>query len=761
MFQNATDQVINNDIETLKGTVSIITYFNEENGYAILKIDNGEKLIPVSCIVPSIQKGEDVILEGVYQNHPKYGMQFKASNIKTLLPDTKEGILSILENGFLPNVGQKTAKLLVNSFGKDVFKVIEESPERLEKIKGLSKKKIEKIIQSYSEKKHLKDILEFAQTIGIGTTMATRIYDIYKDNTIKAIKTNPYGLIALVKGISFKKADDIALKLNLDKNSPERIKAGLSYILDLKASEGHCCYPKRNLIESMNTLLDVDLEITKEILEQEIENKNLIEDNFKNNTFIFKKYTYECEKQISEKLATILKEKRCSVKISSDIDTLIEKTTKSLNISLSKSQIAGVKTSLSNKVSIITGGPGVGKTTVIRTIVDIYRQHSAVIYLSAPTGRAAKRMTEATKAEAKTIHRLLEYVPPEGFSRNSDNYLDCDVLIVDETSMVDVFLMKALLDAVPPTATLIIVGDVDQLPSVGAGQVLLDLISSNSIPVSRLTEIFRQSKESKIITNAHFINKGMNLEINNDVKSDFFFVESNEPEDCVNKILQIILNNAPKRWGVDPLKDIQVLCPMKASAVGTETLNLTIQKELNKNIKIGEKQALLKGKKEFELTNEEMEFKRKYNLEVPFLKKGEKRYAIGDKVMQLKNNYDKNVFNGDIGYITHINTQDKKVTIAFEDVTADFEYEELSEISLAYASTIHKSQGSEYPIIIIPVMKQHYMMLQRKLLYTGVTRGKKIVILVGQKEAVKLAIQGKKEEFNRYTKLKEWLIENN
>lgn len=771
-FVNETDKTSFNNEVHICGSVEVIQYHNDENGYTILKIYPTEgyegdlDLIPVICTVPSIERGEDIEVTGAFVNHPKFGLQIKATDVKTVLPDTEYGIMTLLSNGFLPGVGKKTGQRLVKAFGKDTFKIIETEPSRLKEIKGITPKKIEKIIEAYDEKRHMKDVLAYCQKLGIGMSLATKIFNEYRGNTIKQIEKNPYKLIDDVKGVGFKKADEIAKKNGMDSNSPFRIGAGLEYILTVQGDYGNVWFPRHKLLEEMTKTLGVAPKYSEAVLLEKLEDGSLIQDSVGTETCIVRKAQYKNERRIAEKLIE-LRDSRCASKrfpLADELEKSISDAERHCDITLADSQREAVRMAINNNVCIITGGPGVGKTTIVKTIITLLHNEGNEVRLAAPTGRASKRMEESTGYPASTIHRLLEVDATIGkFKRNEKNPLSGDVFILDEVSMVDTFLMSSFVRALPSWASVIFVGDVDQLPSVGAGKVLEDMINSNVFPVARLTEIFRQVKTSKIIMNAHRINHGDMPIIENNIGEDFFYVRAEEPETCVSKILQMVMKNIPERWHLDPLRDVQVLCPMKAAPMGTMALNNTLQYHLNKNVQIGLKQAELKEKTVSNMTSEEREFLRQHREEIPFIHNKYKTFAVGDKVMQTKNNYDKEVFNGDVGYITYINTKEKIVSIDFGANDEDrrplvYKYDELDEIVLAYACTIHKSQGSEYPVVVIPVANQHFMMLQRKLLYTGVTRGKQIVIIVGQEDALKRAVRGKKVEFSRYTKLEEWLV---
>ena len=757
----------------IHGTVEIITFFNKENGYAVLKVhptfgyDGAEDLVTVICNTPSVQKGEELEITGEYIYHKKYGLQIKAENVETLLPNTPYGIYSLLAGGFLPGVGKSTAKKMIEAFGTDLFDIIEQHPEALKKIKGLTKLKIGKIVEAYNEKKDVKNILTFCATYGISNNKALKIYDKHKGNSIKVIQQNPYSLTN-IDGFGFSIVDELAKKFGITNEDENRIKYGALYLLKTKinAGMGHCGFPKDAFLEAMMKELNVDHQLCEKVLNDMIADKKenrIVVSDIEGIPFVFNSYLANAERLLANYLIQIKECKESTVVLPPDIIVAIANAEKNNDDrTLAPSQKEAVIRTLNSKISVITGGPGVGKTTLIKILLNIYESMKNDVVLAAPTGRASKRMKEATGHNASTIHRLLEVDRSHGgFKRNEENPLEGDIFIFDESSMIDTALMTSLVRAIPKTASVIFVGDVDQLPSVGAGQVLSDLINSQAFTVSKLTEIFRQEKISKIITNAHNVNNGRMPDLTNDITSDFFYVKADEPDICANMIVKMIKKNIPNRWHFDPVNDIQVLCPMKSSGCGTEALNKRLQEELNPYMATIIKKDRLKDLPFNTLTLEDRQFLQDNEKDIPIIRGKVRAFTIHDKVMQIKNDYDKGVFNGDVGFIDSINIHKSEVTIAFpeEDTSklVTYNFKELNEIILAYACTVHKSQGSEYPVVILPIMNQHYMMLQRKLLYTGITRGKKLVILIGQPEAIHRAVIGKKNEFHRYTKLKTWL----
>lgn len=757
-----------------KGVVETVTFRNNETGYTVLKVhimEGGHELpksiakrIPVICNTPNaIVKNEDLSIVGDLVNHPTYGPQINATQVTKIMPKTKVGVLALLESGFVKGIGKKRAKIVVDYFGQDALTVIEKDWEKLTVIKGITIKKAKEIHDNYMEKHIDEANVGFCCSLGISLLMANKIVKELGNNTKKIITKDPYILMFVVDGIGFKKADAIAMKCGIKKTDEKRLRAGLTFVLENASSSGNCGLPREQVVVEMQNLLNdeenlvsenlVKNALAKELLDRE---GNLVSDTIEDVECIFTKKLYYSERNVGKKLLELLNSKQSKVGYVDNVEALIKKVGNA-NVELSAQQIEAVKLAMENDVCVITGGPGVGKTTIVDTILKILKHLHKYVFLAAPTGRASKRMSETTNHTAKTIHRLLEY--SEGkFKKDENNPLECDAIIIDETSMVDAMLMNCLLKAIDKGTKVIFVGDVDQLPSVGAGKVLEDMIESGKIPVARLTEIFRQAQGSKIITNAHRINDSVMPNLENDIENDFFFVEALNPQDASNKIRAMINNNIPKRWGYDPVQDVQVLCPMKASAVGTENLNTFLQYDLNPNIKVAERQKEILNKHSYKLTIEEHDFMAKYPDKIPVIERFGRKYTIGDKVMQVKNNYDKNVFNGDVGTISDIDTINQIVYIHFDlhGEAIEYAYEELNEIMLAYAITIHKSQGSEYPVVVMPVMSCNFIMLKKKLLYTGVTRGKKIVILVGDKKSIAIAIHNKTAE-KRYTKLKEWL----
>ncbi len=712
-------------LETLSGIVERVTFHNEENGFCVLRLQGKKQkeLITVIGYVPMIASGEFIQASGAWIHDRQHGLQFKAELLKVTPPTTLEGIEKYLGSGLIKGIGPVSASKLVKAFGKDVFSVIEAHPERLRDVLNLSASRSEKILNEWSAQKAIRDIMLFLHSHQVSTARAVRIYQTYGFAAIQIITENPYKLAKDIRGIGFLMADKIAQQIGISRESIIRAQAGIDYALTKAKEDGHCGLPHQQLIASCQELLEVPELLIEQALALELENKSVIQECVDEINCIFLKQLYYEQKTIAERLVNLSKEKLPWPHIDAEAAlTWVEQRTLLL---LSETQKKAVTQALASKILIITGGPGVGKTTLVNSILKILQARDVKILLAAPTGRAAKRLSESTGAEAKTIHRLLETNSLEGHFNRDENFpLDCDLLVVDEVSMVDVPLMHALVKAMPSHAALILVGDVDQLPSVGPGQVLNDLIESKAFPAIRLTEVFRQAATSQIITTSHRINQGlMPEELEPNTESDFYFINVETPEIALAKILGLVCERIPQKFSYSPLTEIQVLSPMNRGVVGTRNLNI----ELQKIIKPPTEKSILRSGWHF---------------------------SVGDKVMQTENDYDKEVYNGDLGVIKTINAEDSEVTITFDKHDVHYSFDELDQIVLAYATTIHKSQGSEYPVVVIPLMMQHYTMLQRNLIYTAITRGKNLVILVGQKKALSVAIQNKNDQ-KRWSNLKE------
>jgi len=703
----------------IEGTVERISYHNPENGFTVIRlaVKKSEDLLTAVGYFPYLEVGEVLKIKGTWVMHKEYGRQLKVESYETMLPTTVREIENYLASGVIRGIGPVTAKKIVACFGERSLEVLGNSPEELLKIEGIGKKKLAMIIESYQSQKETREVMLFLQQYGIGVGVAVRVYKNYGEKSIEVLKQNPYRLADEVYGIGFKTADKIAMMMGMEPDSLERISSGLKYALYQAADEGHVFLPKDELLKKASDLLDTD---KKDVLEQALrtleERDDIVIEESQDTEIVYLKAFYVSEKSIARKIFLIDSMVKKDLEITSEDIDAIEKT---CNIKLARKQREALQKAASSGILIITGGPGTGKTTTIKGLIQFFKSHKLKIALAAPTGRAAKRMAEATGEEAKTIHRLLEYKAfgEEGrmtFSKNRDNPLSEDVIIVDEISMVDVILMHHLLSAVKPGARIILVGDKDQLPSVGPGSVLRDIIASERIPVVTLDEIFRQAKESMIVVNAHRINQGLYPYLNVRGK-DFFFEQKITPEEILDDILELTTIRLPKFGPFDPIEDIQVLTPMKRGLLGVDYLNEKLQSALN---------PPHSAKREW-----------KFRAMV---------FREGDKVMQIKNNYDKEVFNGDLGRILSIDIEGR-VLVSFPGPSGDqevvYQGQELEELTLAYALSIHKSQGSEFPVVVIPISTQHYVMLQRNLIYTAITRAKKLLVLVGTKQALNIAIR--------------------
>ncbi|RZN33494.1 ATP-dependent RecD-like DNA helicase [Bradyrhizobium sp. Leo121] len=715
------------DREILAGLVERVTYQNADNGFCVIRVKaRGHRdLVTLVGHAATISAGEWITATGDWVNDRTHGQQFKARFLKTSTPTSNEGIEKYLASGMIRGIGPVYAKKLLRAFGNRVFDVIEAEPDRLQEVDGIGPVRAGRITVAWAEQKVVREIMVFLHSHGVGTARAVRIYKTYGADAVQVMSENPYRLARDIRGIGFKTADAIAMKLGVDKTAMIRVRAGISYALTEAMDDGHCALPTNELVPLAEQLLEIPQDLIRTALNLELAEGTVIADQVGETDCIFLTSLYRAERAIAERLLTLAKGERPWASI--DPDKAIPWIEQRINLTLAESQKAAVRLALASKVLLITGGPGVGKTTIVQAILRILSAKHVRLLLCAPTGRAAKRMNEATGLEAKTIHRLLEIDPAKGgFRRNNENPLDCDLLVIDETSMVDVLLMHALLKAVPDKAALLLIGDVDQLPSVGPGQVLVDTIASGAIPVVRLIEVFRQAAKSRIIVSAHRINEGGIPDLRKpDGDSDFYFVEADDPETAVQRIVELVRTRIPKRFGLNPVRDIQVLCPMNRGGVGARSLNVELQAALNP--------AGACKVERFGWT-----------------------FSPGDKVMQIENDYDKEVYNGDIGYVKAVEPDDGELTATFDERLVTYGFGELDTLVPAYAATIHKSQGSEYPAVVIPVMTQHYTMLQRNLLYTGVTRGKKLVVLVGQKKAIAIAVRNVSGR-RRWSKLAEWL----
>jgi exodeoxyribonuclease V alpha subunit len=731
---------------TVAGVLDRVVFHNPENGFCVLRIKaQGNQEATVVGHLATVKAGDSITATGEWVNDRLHGRQFKASLLRVVPPSSADGIEKYLASGVIKGIGKGTAKKLVATFGTKLLEVIDTEPERLREVPGLRRGRIKKILAAWGEQRAVRDIMVFLHSHGIGTARAVRIFKTYGVDAVRLITENPYRLASDIRGIGFKMADDIAMRLGVERTAMIRLRAGIGYALTHAMDDGHCGLPRNELAPLAERLLEVPAELVGAALDQELAAGKVIADTVGAATTnsagapgnapevgadatatvcIFLPGLHRAELTAAERLRAIAKGAPPWPRI--DADKALPWVEQRTGLALADEQKEAVRQALATKVMVITGGPGVGKTTIVNSILRILNAKHMAITLCAPTGRAARRMSETTGMEARTIHRLLEMDPIEGgFRRRGDNQLECDLLVVDETSMVDVPLMKALMQAIPNRSALLMVGDVDQLPSVGPGQVLADIIASGVVPVVRLTKVFRQAAQSRIIVNAHQVNEGRMPDLKKpEEESDFYFVRADEPGIAASLIVELVKTRIPQRFGFDPIRDIQVLCPMNRGPAGTHSLNVDLQAALNPT---GERKV-----ERFGAT-----------------------YGPGDKVMQIVNDYDKEVYNGDIGYVADVDPEG--LTAVFDGRAIKYRLSELDTLVPAYATTIHKSQGSEYPAVVIPLMMQHYPMLQRNLVYTGITRGKKLVVLVGQAKALAQAIRSAGAR-HRWSKLRDWLV---
>ena len=725
-------------MEKLEGILERITYYSEETCYLVgkVKASRARELITVVGPVPGPVVGEDLTMMGSWVVHPEYGRQFKIEECERKAPTSLKGIERYLASGLIKGIGPSTAKQLVDYFKEDALGVIEAEPERLLEIAGIGEKKVKMISESYKKQQEMQDVIIYFQKYGVSPSYAARIYRQLGDETIPLVEDDPYLLAEEVVGVGFKTADMIATKMGLDLHAPQRVKASLEYILSRATEEGHVYLPQEQLESRALELLEGEAgdegalkKLISAQLSELVNGKKIIIDQKGEENCCYLAPFFFAENGVASRLNK-LNTRQITLETSS-LEVELSDIEAACGVKLADRQREALEKALEAGVLVLTGGPGTGKTTTINALLELFRRFHLEVLLAAPTGRAAKRMAEATGKEAKTIHRLLEFSRAEGegfhFKKNEDNPLKAHVVIVDEVSMVDILLMYNLLKALPGGCKLILVGDVDQLPSVGPGNVLRDIIASGKIPVTRLETIFRQARGSSIIVNAHRINAGDMPYTKNEVAGDFFFMTKEDPEEILQLITDLCARRLPRYQQYDSLEDIQVLTPMHRTLVGVENLNMKLQERLNPDSP------------------------RKAELKI-----GGITFRQGDKVMQVKNNYDLEVFNGDIGRLTYIDREEGQVIIAYPDIRGYreviYNMQDMEEVVLAYATSVHKSQGSEYRVVILPVITQHYIMLQRNLLYTAVTRAREMVILIGTKKALAMAVKNNKVQ-ERYTLL--------
>ncbi|NLJ61289.1 MAG: ATP-dependent RecD-like DNA helicase [Firmicutes bacterium] len=729
---------------SIQGTVERITYRNEDNLYTVARINcegrgptgRGHQIVTVVGAFPFITVGETLLMKGEWTSHPEYGRQFKVESYESVVPATAKGIEKYLGSGLIKGIGPVTAKRLVRRFGAKTLDVIEHEPERLSEVEGIGPKKASAITKAFEEQKEIRRVMVFLADHGVTPGLAIKIFRHYGDASIQAVRENPYRLADDIHGVGFKTADKIAAELGIEPVSTERVTAGIVYVLNELASDGHVYYPEESLLKEAADILEVEEALVKEAIPVLEERGAIVRDMIQGETAVYLAYLYRAEVNVAEGFKKLATSKPRTV--SGNIRSLMEEMERRDGIRLNNEQREAVEKATASSVLVLTGGPGTGKTTTVRTMLRVFEAEGLRVSLAAPTGRAAKRLAETTGREARTIHRLLGVNFTQGymaFERNEGSPIDADVIILDETSMIDVLLMSHFLAAVRPGTRLVLVGDVDQLPSVGAGSLLKDVIASGVVEVVRLTEIFRQAQLSMIVTNAHKVNRGempiFNRNLVEGADADFFFIREEEPEKVTELVRDLVARRLPGYMRCNPIDDIQVMAPMRRTVTGVDNLNLILRDALNPENR---------GKREIRM--------------------GAFILREGDKVMQIRNNYDKMVFNGDIGRVVKADPEEQEVVVAFDESDGlrrvTYEQHELDELVLSYAISVHKSQGSEYPVVVMPITTQHYVMLQRNLLYTAITRAKRMVVLVGTPKALAIAVKNDTQDM-RYSGLSERL----
>jgi exodeoxyribonuclease V alpha subunit len=724
----------NPELEWLEGSVERITYYSEETGYTVIRLlpaqplkawadTNREGLVTVVGELPEISPGETLRLGGRWATHSTYGRQFKAEQCEQVLPANVEGIRRYLGSGLIKGIGPVSAERIVDAFGEETLAVIDESPGRLYDVPGIGQKRVRLIREAWDEQRHIRQIMVFLQSHGISTRLAVKIFKQYGDEAVARVQQDPYQLARDIWGIGFRTADKIARDLGLPPDAPQRIEAGLVYTLNQMTNDGHVYAPRNILSEEAAQLLEAPPEAVQDGIDRLLMEEALVQGALSSNgePSIYLVGLYYTEVGVSRKIIGMIAHpvSRLGDLRAGELPSLGGE-------GLSERQLAAVQAALANKVSVLTGGPGTGKTTALRALINVLTSAGHTFALASPTGRAAKRLTEATGHPAKTIHRMLGYSFAEGFSHDPDNTLDVDMVVVDEASMLDQSLTHNLLKATEPATHLLLVGDVDQLPSVGAGDVLRDLIASGVAPVTRLDKIFRQAESSLIVRNAHRVNRG-EQPLTPENAEDFFLFTKEDPDEAAELLVDVVQNRIPRKFGLNPLDDIQVLSPMHRGAVGVTALNHALQAALNPpSPRLAERWI------------------------------GGRQFRAGDRVMQTRNNYDKDVFNGDIGRVTGIDLVAGQLEVDFDQRPVHYDWSEADELAHAYCISTHKSQGSEYTAIVMPVMMQHYVMLQRNLLYTAISRARRLAVLVGTRKAIGIAVRNDKVA-RRYTALAERL----
>ena len=708
---------------TLEGVLERIVFFNEENSFTVarLQVPGKKDLVTIVGALSLPTPGETLRLKGQWVVDKKFGQQFRVESCLSVLQATIIGIQKYLGSSLIKGIGPIMAMRIVDKFGLDTFDIIEENPERLTEAECIGPIRTERITKAWQEQKQIREVMVFLQGHEISPAYAVKIFKAYGDKSVSVVKENPYRLALDISGIGFKTADKVARSMGIDPNSQIRAEAGIIHVLSELVDEGHCYYPYDELKQKVAELLEIDPAILETALAALARGERILIEELPETKAVYLTPLHVAEVNVARRLKTLMASPKQALQI--DVEKAIEWVQSTSHINLAETQKLALRKTISGKVVVLTGGPGTGKTTLINSLVRILEKKGQRIVLASPTGRAAKRLSEVTGREAKTIHRLLEFSPKEGgFKRNEDNPLDADLVVIDEASMVDILLMNHLLKAIPLTATLLLVGDVDQLPSVGPGNVLKDIIASGNVETIILTEIFRQAQESLIIVNAHRVNRGEfpQLKPQPGQRADFYFIEKDDPVEVLGVIKELCIKRLPNAFRLNSLDDIQVMTPMHRGTVGVANLNAELQALLNPQGKA--------------------------------ITRGGRLFRVNDKVMQIKNNYEKDVFNGDIGTLAAIDLEEQKVQVKFEGRMVDYELSDLDDLVLAYAISIHKSQGAEYPAVVVPLLSQHYIMLQRNLLYTAITRAKRLVVLVGSKRAIAIAVRNNKVQ-RRYTNL--------
>jgi exodeoxyribonuclease V alpha subunit len=709
--------------ETLSGVIERVTFHNPDTGFAVLRVQvTGKRgLVTVIGTLAGVVAGEYVEANGSWVQDRDHGEQFRAAELRTTPPHTREGIVKYLGSGLVKGIGPHFARKIVEVFGERTLAVIDESPTFLKEVKGIGARRIQRIRESWQEQKAVRGLMVFLQSQGVGTGRAVRIYKTYGEQALEVVRANPYRLAADVWGFGFKTADELAGRLGIDRASPLRARAALRYVLQQLSQEGHVGFPEAGVVDRTVELTGIAHEIVTASVELERNAGDLVREPGGEEPWLYLKPLFLAELGLARCLHRLREGDHPLPAI--DVDAALQWVEKRMRLELAATQRDAIAQATRQKALVVTGGPGVGKTTIVRGILEVFSAKGLRCALCAPTGRAAKRLTETTGCEAKTIHRLLEFDPSlGGFKRDAANPLDCDLLVMDEASMVDVVLAYQLVRAVPARACLVLVGDVDQLPSVGPGTVLRDLIASKVVPVARLTQIFRQAGQSWIVRAAHAVNQGEMPESAPAGSGDFYFVEAATPEAILDRIVTMVRERIPSRFGLDPLRDVQVLTPMNRSELGARNLNARLQEVLNPP---------------------------RGGLQVQSLGR---TFRAGDKILQTQNNYQREVFNGDVGRILRIDEAEREIVVDFDGKEVAYDFGELDELAQAFAMTVHKAQGSEYPAVVMPLHPQHFLMLQRNLLYTALTRGKRLVVLVGSRKALETAVS-RQDTGRRYSAL--------